>query len=67
MSRTSGTRRDARRLRQSGFTRISASDQLSQIRPNDNPKQPIESVQLGSRLFAFVNGKLLAKSGRLHC
>ena len=34
--------------------------------PNDNPEQPIESIQLGARLFPFVNSKLLAKSGRLH-
>jgi hypothetical protein len=35
-------------------------------RPNDTTEQPIESIQLGVRLFAFVKGKLLAKSGRLH-
>ena len=35
--------------------------------PNDNPEQPIESIQLGARVLAFVNRKLLAKSGRLHC
>jgi hypothetical protein len=34
---------------------------------NGNPEQSIELVQLGARLFPFVNGKLLAKSGRLHC
>jgi hypothetical protein len=35
--------------------------------PNDNPEQAIELIQLGARLFPFVNGKLLAKSGGLHC
>jgi hypothetical protein len=34
---------------------------------NDNPEQPIESIQLGARSLPFVNGKLMAKSGRLHC
>jgi hypothetical protein len=34
---------------------------------NDYPEQAIESIQLGARLPAFVNGKLLSKSGRLHC
>ena len=44
-----------------------ASDQVVPDPPNDNPEQPIGSTQLGARPFAFVNGKLLAKSGRLHC
>jgi hypothetical protein len=35
--------------------------------PNDNPEQPIELIQFGARPFPFVNGKLLAKSGGLHC
>jgi hypothetical protein len=35
--------------------------------PNDNPEQPIELIQLGARLFPFVNGQLLTKSGGLHC
>ena len=35
--------------------------------PNDNPEQPIESIQLGARLFPFVNDKLLVKGDRLHC
>ena len=34
---------------------------------NDHPEQAIESIQLGARLFALVNGKLLSKSNRLHC
>src|SRR3954453_11836582 len=29
---------------------------------NDYPEQAIESIQLGARLPAFVNGKLLSKS-----
>jgi hypothetical protein len=33
---------------------------------NDHSEQAIKSIQLGARLFAFVNGKLLSKSGRLH-
>jgi hypothetical protein len=35
--------------------------------PNDNPEQAIELIQLGARLFPFVNAKLLTKSGGLHC
>lgn len=35
--------------------------------PNDNPEQPVELIQLGRRLFPFLNGKLLAKSCGLHC
>src|SRR3954453_4546243 len=34
---------------------------------NDHPEQAIKSIQLGARVFAFVHGKLLSKSGRLHC
>src|SRR3954471_123674 len=34
---------------------------------NDHPEQAIESIQLGGRLFALVNGKLLSKSDRLQC
>src|SRR5437764_1870011 len=34
---------------------------------NDHPEQAIEPIQLGARLFAFVHGKLLSKSSRLHC
>ena len=30
-------------------------------------EEAIELIQLGARLFAFVHGKLLSKSGRLHC
>src|SRR5689334_11015186 len=34
---------------------------------NDQPEQGIESIQLGPWLFAFVNGKLLSKTGYLQC
>ena len=34
---------------------------------NDQPEQAIEWIQLGAWLFAFVHGKLLSKSDRLHC
>src|SRR3954454_127192 len=34
---------------------------------NDHPEQAIQSIQLGARLLALVNGKLLSKSSRLHC
>jgi hypothetical protein len=30
-------------------------------------EEAIELIQLGARLFAFVHGKLLSKSDRLHC
>src|SRR4051812_3327925 len=34
---------------------------------NDHSEQAIDWIQLGARLFAFVHGKLLSKSDRLHC
>src|SRR3954469_25950040 len=37
-------------------------------RSDERPtEQAIEPIQLGVRLFAFVHGKLLSKSSRLHC
>jgi hypothetical protein len=34
---------------------------------NDHPEQAIESIQLGARLPALVNSKLLSKRDRLQC
>jgi hypothetical protein len=34
---------------------------------NHHPEQAIESIQLGAWPLAFVHGKLLSKSDRLHC
>jgi hypothetical protein len=62
VSRTGGTRRDARRLP----CRLDENESFGPIipdPPNDNPEQPIESIQSGARPFPFVNSELLAKSG----
>jgi hypothetical protein len=51
-------------------TGFDESECFGPVRPdptNDHPEQAIEWIQLGARLFAFVHGKLLSKSDRLHC
>src|SRR3954447_22819535 len=49
---------------------LDESEWFGPVRPdptNNHPEQAIESIQLGARLLAFVHGKLLWKSDRLHC
>jgi hypothetical protein len=51
----------------SGLTRMSASDQLVQIRRTTTQNRRSNRLSLGPRLFAFIDGELLSKGGGLHC
>ena len=65
ISRTDGSRRDAKRPPY----RLDQNERFRPVAPdptNDHPEQAIKSAQPGARLFAFINGKLLSKSDRFH-
>lgn len=46
----------------SGFTRISVPDQGAK-RAEKDPKQPVQMMHGGSRLFAFEERQLLSEGG----